>query len=70
MTAKRRQQIKKQAYYDFVPNYPPTFSYGNKVLTGTYDKKCYLEGYHKAESEHAASIKAQDSWSVFELEEL
>ena len=70
MTAKRRQQIKKQAYNDFVPNRPPTFWYGGKVMTGVYDKHCYIEGYQRGESEYAESIEAEEARLILELEEL
>ena len=58
VSSKRRQSIKKEGYNSFIPDYPPSFKYG-KVLTGSYDKECFLEGYHKAEREHASLLKGK-----------
>lgn len=59
MSAKRRQSIKREAYKNFVPNYPPDFRYNGKVLNGTYDKSCYLEGHNKAAGEHDSLLKRE-----------
>lgn len=59
MSSKRRQSIKRQGRQDFCPDLEPDFKYGNNVLTGDYDKKCYLEGWNQAESEYYSQIERE-----------
>lgn len=60
MSSKRRQSIKRQGMLDFCPDTEPTFRYnGNNFLTDYYDKKCYMEGWDKAESEHISNLERE-----------
>ncbi len=52
MSAKRRQSVKREGYSNWCPDSEPTFMYMGKVLTGDYDRNCYLEGHYKASSEY------------------
>lgn len=50
MGSKRRKSISKQGYNMFAPDCEPCYSYGGKVLTNDYDKRCFREGWLKAEN--------------------
>jgi hypothetical protein len=52
MTAKRRQQIKREGYQNWCLDCLPTYKYGRKILLDGYDRSCYEEGHHKAQEEY------------------
>tara|TARA_R110002096_G_scaffold142061_4_gene297126 strand:+ start:2196 stop:2417 length:222 start_codon:yes stop_codon:yes gene_type:complete len=52
MSAKRRQQIKREGYRAWCPDYPISYRYGGRVLREVYDRACYEEGHHKAQEEY------------------
>ena len=67
MGSKRRQSIKRQGSAMFSPDYTPCFTYNGKVLSGEYDRGCFLEGWYKAQGEYDSALKeAQESEVVYD----
>lgn len=59
MSSKRRKSIKKEGQRRFIPDCEPCYTYSGKELIGSYDRKCFLEGWMEARNEHYEALRIE-----------
>jgi hypothetical protein len=59
MSNKRRMSIKREGKRMFAPDCTPCYTYNSKMLTGDYDKKCFLEGWNEEMQEHESMLRRE-----------